>query len=267
MRLSPLAPGLALLAASAAAVKTSIYINEIAGYSALAPCAENRVSAIVRAQASGCGDAQQLTSFSCFCIDQSSHISSVLSTAVQEFCLAQATTTRTASVTAALPEVTAAIDVFDSYCARSTELSWYQGASTASSALNSLITPAPSTTGAASSSNAASASSSATSAAPASNLGGASVPVAAIAAPVVIGVIAIAGVIGLFFWLRRRRPAAAAVKDESRAPPTYSHGELEPSTRHEVPNAVPEMAGAGAVKYRYELDSQAAELAGGKPRV
>jgi hypothetical protein len=57
---------------SVAAIKTSIYINEIPGYSQLPSCAEDRLSAIVRAQSSGCGDDQQLTSFSCFCIDQSS---------------------------------------------------------------------------------------------------------------------------------------------------------------------------------------------------
>jgi hypothetical protein len=56
---------------SVAAMKTSIYIDEIPGYSKLAPCAEERISAIVRAQASGCGDDMQLTSFSCFCIDHS----------------------------------------------------------------------------------------------------------------------------------------------------------------------------------------------------
>ena len=64
---------LAITASVQAAGKTSIYIDQIPGYSALAPCAENRVSAIVRAQASGCGDDQALTSFSCFCLDQSSY--------------------------------------------------------------------------------------------------------------------------------------------------------------------------------------------------
>jgi len=62
----------AVFATAIAAIKTSIYIDQVPGYSALAPCAEDRVSAIVRAQASGCGDNMQLTSFSCFCIDQSS---------------------------------------------------------------------------------------------------------------------------------------------------------------------------------------------------
>jgi hypothetical protein len=62
----------ALITTSKAAIKTPIWINQVPGYSALAPCAENRISAIVRAQVSGCGDGQRITSFSCFCYDQSS---------------------------------------------------------------------------------------------------------------------------------------------------------------------------------------------------
>lgn len=124
MRPSTLLPAvLSILTTTQAAIKTSIYIDQIPAYSSLAPCAENRVSAVVRAQASGCGDEQQLTSFSCFCVEQYSHISSVISTAVQDYCGAQATTL-TASATAPLPEVTSAIEVFNSYCARSTELAW-----------------------------------------------------------------------------------------------------------------------------------------------
>jgi len=124
MRPSTLVPAiLSIITTTHAAIQTSIYIDQIPAYSSLAPCAENRVSAVVRAQASGCGDNQQLTSFSCFCIEQSSHISSIISTAVQDYCAAQATTL-TASATAPLPEVTSAIEVFNSYCARSTELAW-----------------------------------------------------------------------------------------------------------------------------------------------
>jgi hypothetical protein len=114
---------LSVVTTTHAAIKTSIYIDQLEAYSALPPCAENRVSAIVRAQASGCGDDQQLTSFNCFCVEQSSHISSIISTAVQDYCAAKATTL-TASATAPLPEVTSAIAVFNSYCARSTELAW-----------------------------------------------------------------------------------------------------------------------------------------------
>src|SRR5690242_4228394 len=49
-------------------------------------------------------------------------MSSVLSTAVEEFC--SSASSLTGSLTAPLPEATAAISVFDSYCARSTELAW-----------------------------------------------------------------------------------------------------------------------------------------------
>lgn len=75
MRASTILPAiLAVVTTTQAALKTSIWIDQIPAYSALAPCAENKVSAVVRAQASGCGDAQQLTSFSCFCVDQSSYV-------------------------------------------------------------------------------------------------------------------------------------------------------------------------------------------------
>ncbi|KAJ4335157.1 hypothetical protein N0V87_006311 [Didymella glomerata] len=254
MRPSTLLPAvLSILTTTQAAIKTSIYIDQIPAYSSLAPCAENRVSAVVRAQASGCGDEQQLTSFSCFCVEQYSHISSVISTAVQDYCAAQATTL-TASATAPLPEVTSAIEVFNSYCARSTELAWYPA--TAS------ITTAPSATPAVSS-----AISTSTSAPQESS--SKSVPVAAIAAPVVIGVLAIAGVVGLLFFLRRRKAAAKLEKENPYAPPTYAdesrgtaHGDvhelLSPTHEHEVPG--------DTVKYRYELESRPAELEGDRGR-
>ncbi|KAJ4986362.1 hypothetical protein SVAN01_08179 [Stagonosporopsis vannaccii] len=250
-----------VLATVSAAIKTSIYIDQVPGYSALAPCAEDRVSAIVRAQASGCGDNQQLTSFSCFCIDQSSLISSVISTAVQERCSAQASNVL-ATLTSPLPEVTAALAVFNSYCARSTELAWYQANSTAGA--GSPITAAPSSTFATSTSSTSS--SPIPQPAPSSK----TVPVAAIAAPVVIGVLAIAGVVGLLLFLRRRKAAKAAavtaeVKPENPyTPATYpSRGELEHGGVHEVQSPVQEMVG-DTVKYRYELDNRPAELEGGK---
>lgn len=72
-----------------AAGKTSIYIDQIPLYSKLPECAEGRLSAIVRAQYSGCGDDMSLTSFSCFCIDSSSYVNSVLaanSASIEEMC-------------------------------------------------------------------------------------------------------------------------------------------------------------------------------------
>lgn len=89
-----------------------------------------------------------------------------------------------------------------------------------------------------------------------------SVPIAAIAAPVVIGVLAIAGVVGLLFFLRRRK---AASKDENpHAPPIYRpEAELRYGEVHEVQNPAQELVG-DAVKYRYELESSPAELEGAK---
>lgn len=123
-----------------------------------------------------------------------------------------------------------------------------------------LITPAPSSTFATSTSSTAS------SLDAEASTSGKSVPVAAIAAPVVIGVLAIAGVVGLLFFLRRRKAASAGNKAENPyASPTYTpRGELEHGGVYEVQSPVQEMVG-DSVKYRYELDSRPAEFEGGKP--
>lgn len=123
------------------AAKTSIYIDQIPLYTQLASCAQDRISAIIRAQASGCGDDSQLTSFACFCVDSSSEFSSIISTAVVDKCqsgVKEATITRggssisqtannqlraRATVTAApTEEVQQALELFNSYCSKSTEL-------------------------------------------------------------------------------------------------------------------------------------------------
>ena len=133
-----------------AAGKTNIYIDQIPLYSELPACAEDRLSAIVRAQFSGCGDDMQLTSFACFCIDSSSEFSSIISTAVQSQCQIAATATG-AKVTSGNPsattkaarrlrirasatpaptatgavaaDVSSALEAFNSYCSKTTELS------------------------------------------------------------------------------------------------------------------------------------------------
>lgn len=128
-----------------AALKTHIYIDQVPIYSKLAPCAQDRISAIVRAQSSGCGDDMQLTSFACFCVDSSSEFASVISTAVVDQCGATATkATLTARHVIATPihrlrarvsvtsapnptgavagNVRSALEAFDSYCSKSTEL-------------------------------------------------------------------------------------------------------------------------------------------------
>jgi hypothetical protein len=126
--------------------ETSIWINQIPLYDELAPCASERISAIIRAQESGCNDDSAHTSFACFCIDSSSEFSSIISTAVAQQCSRQteaqvATITaiddaaqitpvparrgaarRQATVTPA-QDVSSALDLFASYCAKSTMLS------------------------------------------------------------------------------------------------------------------------------------------------
>ncbi|KAF2690689.1 hypothetical protein K458DRAFT_398690 [Lentithecium fluviatile CBS 122367] len=222
------------------AMKTSIYIDQIPLYSKLPECAMERMSAIVRAQASGCGDDQQLTSFSCFCIDQSSMMSSVISTAVEDSCAANATATVTSSGTP--PEVTSAIEVFDSYCAKSTELSWYQNNSTSAM----IITEGPT-------SKVVSATITATSTPTAASSRN-TVPIAAIAAPVVIGVIAIAAVVGVLFYLRRKRGTKSTGSDHE-IPPQYGAKSYYGGEMAGDAPAVGELKGS-AEKYRYELENR-----------
>lgn len=131
--------------------ETQIYIDQVPGYTSLRPCAQGRVSAIVRAQASGCGDNMHLTSFTCFCMQSSSQFVSILSTDIAAECAAEATAAPTsgaqttgtsgntarrvrarqtaAAVTAAptatgavAGDVASALAVFGSYCSKSTEL-------------------------------------------------------------------------------------------------------------------------------------------------
>lgn len=137
--LLPLALG---LRTALAAVKTHIYIDQVPLYTSLQACAQDRLNAIVRAQASGCGDDTQLTSFACFCIDSSTEYVSIISTAVEQACERAATATTTgasstagagrraaASTTGAAvtssaiaANVQSALAAFGSYCAKSTEL-------------------------------------------------------------------------------------------------------------------------------------------------
>ncbi|KAL5380667.1 hypothetical protein DPSP01_007728 [Paraphaeosphaeria sporulosa] len=133
-----------------AAVKTHIYIDQIPIYTKLASCAQDRISAIVRAQASGCGDDTQLTSFACFCIDSSSQFATIISTAVEDQCSsaateaaftaehaaaklpahrvrARATVTPAPTPTGAVVRnVNSALEAFNSYCSKSTELTRFQ---------------------------------------------------------------------------------------------------------------------------------------------
>jgi hypothetical protein len=112
--------GFAPLSARAAG-KTNIYIDQIPLYTELASCAQDRISAIIRAQFSGCGDDLQLTSFSCFCIDSSTQFKSIIATAVEEKCVGKRTATVTTSQ--GVPtDVVSALELFSSYCSKSTQL-------------------------------------------------------------------------------------------------------------------------------------------------
>ncbi|PVI07915.1 hypothetical protein DM02DRAFT_666382 [Periconia macrospinosa] len=183
---------------SVSARKTSIFIDQIPLYSKLPECAENRISAIVRAQSSGCGDSQALTSFECFCIDQSTMMASIISRDVQSQCGASMTASGSVSLVTPLPQVTQAVDVFNSYCERSTELSLYQEARTSSSSsFNQVtVTATPTLT-----SSIVSPTSTPETFASKTN----SVPIVAVVVPSIIAALAVAAIVGFLFWRRRKR--------------------------------------------------------------
>ncbi|KAF9737341.1 hypothetical protein PMIN06_001533 [Paraphaeosphaeria minitans] len=200
-----------------AAVKTHIYIDQVPIYTKLASCAQDRVSAIVRAQASGCGDDTQLTSFACFCIDSSSEFASIISTAVKDQCSSAATeavlTARHAAVKttahrvraratvtpaptttgAVVRDVNSALEAFDSYCSKSTELTRFQQDS------NSQVTQAPTTVFVTLTPSAPSVSS------PADTSTKPSKPIAAIVVPVILVPIALGIILWLFLKHRRQQ--------------------------------------------------------------
>ena len=109
-----LAAPLAVRAASSGSSsvqRTSNYIDTISGYGDLSTCAENVLSTIVRAQSSGCGDNNALTSYTCFCTDSSSFMSYEITSAISASC--------NSSIWSA--QATSAIAVFDAYCALGVE--------------------------------------------------------------------------------------------------------------------------------------------------
>lgn len=87
--------------------QTKIYIDTVAGYSSLATCAETRLSQVVRAMSSGCGDDGALTSYTCFCNASSSTMREIINSAVTIQC-------RNTSPT---EQASSALDVFERYCA------------------------------------------------------------------------------------------------------------------------------------------------------
>lgn len=97
-------------AASSSIVPTKNYIDTISGYIELSTCAEGVLSTVVRAQQSGCGDNQALTSYTCFCTDSSSYFRLMISTEVTNSC-----------GSAGSEQATSAVEIFDSYCALGVE--------------------------------------------------------------------------------------------------------------------------------------------------
>ncbi|KAB2579211.1 Glycosyl transferase [Lasiodiplodia theobromae] len=143
-------------AASSSITPTKNYIDTISGYIELSTCAEGVLSTVVRAQQSGCGDNQALTSYTCFCTDSSSYFRRMISTEVTNSCGSAGT-----------EQASSAVEIFDGYCALGVE----HGLSTTSSAQSATGTASPAagaastlvtstTSGSAASATAASASSS-----------------------------------------------------------------------------------------------------------
>lgn len=100
---------LALVQAKASVTSTTNYIDTIKGYHALATCAQDVLSTVVRAQMSGCGDNEQLTSYTCFCTDSSSFFNNLIAQDVATSCVKQPA------------QVTSAVKIFSGYCALGVE--------------------------------------------------------------------------------------------------------------------------------------------------
>lgn len=115
-------------AASSSIVPTKNYIDTISGYIELSTCAEGVLSTVVRAQQSGCGDNQALTSYTCFCTDSSSYFKRMISTEVTNSC-----------GSAGSEQASSAVEIFDGYCALGVE----HGLSTTSSAQSATGTASP----------------------------------------------------------------------------------------------------------------------------
>lgn len=90
-------------------IQTTNYIDTIDGYSSLSSCAIDVLSTVVRGEFSGCGGwDDNLTSYTCFCTDSYSFMSTVISTDIITSCNGGST---------ASAQATSALSVFDDYCA------------------------------------------------------------------------------------------------------------------------------------------------------
>ncbi|KAI3395175.1 hypothetical protein diail_1669 [Diaporthe ilicicola] len=167
--------------------QTTNYIDTIDGYSSLSSCAIDVLSTVVRGEFSGCGGwDDNLTSYTCFCTDSYSSISTVISTDVLTSC---------AGDSAASAQATSALSIFDDYCALGVEA----GLEPTSDSATQDATATPGATGA-SAAQTASADSAADSR-----------RTTAIAAGVVVPVVVIAlAVITWLIWRKRRRANATS---------------------------------------------------------
>lgn len=94
-------------------IQTTNYIDTIDGYSSLSSCAIDVLSTVVRGEFSGCGGwDDNLTSYTCFCTDSYSFMSTVISTDIITSCNGGST---------ASAQATSALSVFDEYCALGVE--------------------------------------------------------------------------------------------------------------------------------------------------
>lgn len=94
-------------------IQTTNYIDTVDGYSSLSSCAIDVLSTIVRGEFSGCGNWEnELTSYTCFCTDSYSFMSTAISTDVITSC---------DGGTMASAQATSALAVFDEYCALGVE--------------------------------------------------------------------------------------------------------------------------------------------------
>lgn len=91
--------------------KTKIWLNTVSGYSQLESCAVTPLSTIVRDMSQGCGDGNSVTSYTCFCTDSYTQMSSIISEDVSSYC-------RNSS---AVQQISSALAVFDNYCALGVE--------------------------------------------------------------------------------------------------------------------------------------------------
>ncbi|POS77361.1 hypothetical protein DHEL01_v204240 [Diaporthe helianthi] len=170
-------------------LQTTNYIDTIDGYSSLSSCAEEVLSTVVRGEFSGCGGWDNLlTSYTCFCTDSYSFMSTVISTDV----IASCNSGETASA-----QATSALAVFDEYCALGVEAGLEP---TSDSGRNDNPTATPGATGAAPTS---------TQGPDTEGGGNSSGTTAAIAAGVVVPIVVIAAAVGAWLIWRKRRRANA----------------------------------------------------------